>query len=112
LLVVLIVIHYAQDIDDASSIVNSTDQPEAIIADIKHDAIADLIGDPKRLPELPEVGPLSAPGCLVPYAQVSFSNCGVVPATLPEFAQPSPRDDPQDASRSCQRFRQHNRKMR
>ena len=42
--IVLRVVHDPQDVDDAHPVVHPADQPEAVIADIEDDAVADLVG--------------------------------------------------------------------
>ena len=67
-------IHHAEDVKFASRIEYAPDQSETVIAHVKHDAVADLVGRPEGLFEGPEVGPLGAFGELEPSEQISLGD--------------------------------------
>src|SRR5262245_975285 len=93
LLIVFRVVQHPQDVNDAPGVVHPADEPEAVVAHVEHDAVADLIGRPERLPERPEIGPLGVLGDLVPGGQVPFGGRGITFPGSPELPEPSPGDD-------------------
>ena len=63
-------VHDPKDINDAPDIIAPSDQAEAIISHIENDAVAHLIGRPKRLSEGRKVKPVRVFGCLVPCGKI------------------------------------------
>jgi hypothetical protein len=92
-LVVFPMIHHLQDIHDSLWIIHSSNQSEAVIAHVKHNAVPHLIGRRVRLPERRELIPLSVLGYFVPCGQISFSSPGIAFSGLPKLTQPSLRDN-------------------
>jgi hypothetical protein len=60
------VIHHPQNEDLAVPVVYPGDHPEAVSADVEHDAVSDLIGRSKRLLHLGEALPLVTQRKFVP----------------------------------------------
>lgn len=93
-------VHHLEDIDNAPVVIDPSDQPIAIVPHIKDNAIADLIGGAERLFERGEVGPLRAPGQLVPRFQVTLGDFGLLGrlSGLPEFPQTRLGDNPHNST--------------
>ena len=73
-LVVGLVIHDAEDIDDSSRVIDPADEPIAIITDIKDRAVSHLIGRAKGLLHGREAVPIGVFCEFMPSCKVSFGN--------------------------------------
>ncbi len=78
-------IHHPEDVKSAGRVEYAPDQSEVVVAHVKDDAVADLVGRSEGSFERPEVGPLGAFGQLEPSEQISLGDLRIV---LPGFPEP------------------------
>ena len=85
--IVLLMVHHLQDEKLARTVPHAANQPEPVIAHVKHDAVPHLISRPKDLFHFREVRPIGVLREFVPSRKIPFRNFGVVRPGFPKLTQ-------------------------
>ena len=86
-LIVFLVIHHTQDVNNSSRIIYSPDPSEPIVAAVENEAVPNLIRRTERLFYGREVSPRGSLGELVPGLQIPLRDSRIVFSRFPKFSQ-------------------------
>jgi hypothetical protein len=96
--VVFFVIHHLQNENDSGPVVYAANEPDTIVSNVEHNAVANLVSRTERLLERTKVLPSSGFCWSKPRFQISLGLPPVMFSGLPKFSQRCLLDDPHSNS--------------